>query len=168
MDSGLRSSHFSFFEILFINGIRFGDEIMDRCGKVHDFLVSGQQNHSIYHGGILDRMRDHVLHRRAMAKIRGHLLITSAGLTSLQDAGCRGVFSGGIARWAQPPAIRCHPSGMKNFRVGVFSAKRCKAGPAFSPFVGTKDDSRLSRTPVFSIPPDYVTPQYSVPQEAAI
>jgi hypothetical protein len=72
---------------------------MDRCGKVHDFLVSGQQNPSIHHGGILDRMRDHVLHRRAMAKIRGHLLIASAGLASLQDAGCRCVFSGGIARW---------------------------------------------------------------------
>jgi hypothetical protein len=87
--------------------------------------------------------------------VRGHLLITSAGLASLQDAGCRGVFSGGIARWAQPPATRCHPSGMKNFRVGVFSAKRCKAGPSTFPHPEVmKGGSRWSRTPVCSIPPD--------------
>jgi len=33
---------------------------MDRCGKAHDFLVSGQQNPSIHHWGILFMMRDHV------------------------------------------------------------------------------------------------------------
>jgi hypothetical protein len=53
-------------------------------------------------------------------------LITSTCLASLQDARCRGLFSGGIAHGARPPATRCHPSGMKEFCVGVFSAKRCK------------------------------------------
>ena len=62
----------------------------------------------------------------------GDLLITSTGLASLQDTRCRGLFSGGIARWARPPATRCHPSGMKEFCVGVFSVNRCKAGPRHS------------------------------------
>ena len=61
----------------------------------------------------------------------GDLLITSTGLASLQDAGCRGLFSGGIARWAQPPATRCHPSGMKEAKVS--ESFGC-AHPSRSPF----------------------------------
>jgi hypothetical protein len=97
---------------------------MDWCRKVHDFLVSGQQNPiDSSWGNFVYDARPCLTPIRYDKNVRGHLLITFTGLASLQDAGCRGVFSGGIARWARPPATRCHPSGMKKFRVGVIGVR---------------------------------------------
>jgi len=63
------------------------------------FIVCSQQNPSIHQREFSNRMRDRCLTpTRDDKNANDHLLITSTGLASLQDAGCRGVFSGGIAR----------------------------------------------------------------------
>jgi hypothetical protein len=111
---------------------------MDRCGKIHDFLVNGQQPPSIHQrefwiGCAIVSDIDPLWQRCKMSPVDR---IRRSGIPS----GCWVPMR--FFRWYRPmgstTGYKLPSLWDEEVCVGVSSAKRCKAGPTFSHPEGMK------------------------------